>query len=405
MATTRRTANEEILEQTIAHAVQVERYKAGTVRRVVELLNATEEKLEEQLAVRVERIVAAGGFDAGPETTERLQELLEVVGGVRAEAYAAAAGFLREELSVFAAYEAQWQAAVLQETLIVELGVVAPSAEVLRAAVFERPFGGAVFEHWVDALQPADLERISRAVQVGVVEGQTTQQIVRNIVGTRGASYTDGVVEMSRRSAETLVRTSLNHTSTQAREEVYRANEDIIEEVRWVATLDGRTTMGCMALDGKTFPPREGPRPPRHPGCRSSTVPVINGVKLVGDRPAITDARTRRQREIDFRAEAKAKAGAAWSDMSEKERRGAIARVREKWARENIGQVPKGLSYEDWLRRQSASFQDEVLGPTRGQLFRNGGLSVERFTDASGKTLTLEALREAEAEAFKKAKL
>lgn len=276
MATTRRTANEEILERTIAHSVQVERYKAGTVRRVVELLNATEEKLEEQLAVRVERIVAAGGFDAGPETTARLQQLLEVVGGVRAEAYAAAAGFLREELSVFAAYEAQWQAVLLQETLIVELGVVAPSAEVLRAAVFERPFAGAVFEHWVDALAPADLERISRAVQVGVVEGQTTQQIVRSVVGTRGASYTDGVVEMSRRSAETLVRTSISHASTQAREEVYRANEDIIEEVRWVATLDGRTTLGCIALDGKTFPRAKarahpGTRGAAPPPCRSST--------------------------------------------------------------------------------------------------------------------------------------
>ncbi|WP_163998670.1 minor capsid protein [Pyxidicoccus caerfyrddinensis] len=399
------TANEELLERTLAHSVQVERYKAGVVHRVVELLNATEDSLAEQLTARLERILDAGGFDAGPVTTARLEDMLQVVGGLRAEAYAAAAGYLREELSVFAAYEAQWQTAVLRETLIVELSVAAPTAEVLHAAVFERPFAGAVFESWVESMPAADVERISRAVQVGMAEGQTTQQIVRRVVGTRAASYADGVAEVSRRSAETLVRTGLNHVATQAREEVCRANADIIEAVRWVSTLDGRTTPVCMARDGKTFPVREGPRPPAHPGCRSSTVPVIDGVKLVGDRPAVTDVRTRRQREVDFRAEAKAQAGDAWGRMSEKERRAAIARQRETWAQQHIGQAPKGLSYEDWLRRQSSGFQDEVLGPTRGRLFREGGLRLERFTDASGKTLTLEQLRKAESAAFTRAEL
>nr|WP_256433560.1 minor capsid protein [Myxococcus sp. CA040A] len=241
---------------------------------------------------------------------------------------------------------------------------------------------------------------------MGVVEGKTTQQMVREVVGSRAKSYTDGVLEISRRSAETLVRTAVNHVSTQAREEVLQANADIVKYVRIVATLDGRTTLGCMALDGKTFPVREGRRPPFHPGCRTTTSPVIDGVRLVGDRPTVTDTRTRRQREIDFRADAKAKAGEVrWKGMSEAERRAAIGRQREKWTRENIGGVPKGLSYEDWLRRQSTAFQDEVLGPTRGKLFREGGLALGRFTDASGKTLTLEQLHQVEAAAFKKAKL
>ncbi|NTX07068.1 minor capsid protein [Myxococcus sp. CA040A] len=406
MSGTTRTANEEVLERTVAHSVQVERYKAGLVRRVVAVLNESEDDLEAQLSERLERIAEAGGYDAGPAVTERLEEMLARVGGVRAEAYGTAMGLMTEELGAFALHEARWQAAVLQETLIVELSVAMPTAEVLHAAAFSRPFDGHVLQSWVESMAPADLDRMGGVVRMGVVEGKTTQQMVREVVGSRAKSYTDGVLEISRRSAETLVRTAVNHVSTQAREEVLQANADIVKYVRIVATLDGRTTLGCMALDGKTFPVREGRRPPFHPGCRTTTSPVIDGVRLVGDRPTVTDTRTRRQREIDFRADAKAKAGEVrWKGMSEAERRAAIGRQREKWTRENIGGVPKGLSYEDWLRRQSTAFQDEVLGPTRGKLFREGGLALGRFTDASGKTLTLEQLHQVEAAAFKKAKL
>ncbi|WP_426730222.1 minor capsid protein [Myxococcus faecalis] len=400
------TMNEELLERSIAHAVQVERYKAGLVRRVVEVLNESEEDLEAELTKRLARIEAAGGYDAGTAVTRRLEETLARVGAVRAEAYGTAMGLLTEELGLFATHEARWQVAVLQETLIAELSVATPTAEVLHAAAFSRPFEGHVLKDWADALAPADLDRMGRVVRQGVVEGKTTQQMVREVMGTRVQGYSDGVLETSRRNAESVVRTATNHVATQAREETYRANADIVQHVRMVATLDGRTTLVCMALDGKVFPVRDGRRPPFHRGCRTTTSPVIDGVKLIGDRPSVTDTRTRRQRDIDFRAEAKAKAGEErWKSMSTKERDAAISRQRQKWTRENVGQVPKGLSYEDWLRKQSRAFQDEVLGPTRAQLWREGGLPLGRFTDASGKTLTLEQLHAVEAAAFKRAKL
>ncbi|MCY1042721.1 minor capsid protein [Corallococcus sp. bb12-1] len=399
MSTSLPTVSEALLERSVMHAVQLERYKAGVARRVVGLLNDTEERLTEQLAARLQAIEDAGGYDAGRETTERIAGLLSEVRVLRAGAYAAAAGVLAEEAAAFATYEARWQAALLEEVLIVDISIAAPTAEVLEAAIFSRPFNGALFETWVEGMPPADLARIERAIQAGVVEGRTTQQIVRDIVSGEGA------LEGSRRGAEAVARTALNHVATQAREEVYRANEDLVREVRWVSTLDGRTTFLCASRDGRTFPVREGPRPPAHWRCRSTTIPVIDGVRLVGDRPTVRDTRDRRNREIDFRAEAKAKAGDAWKDMTEKERGAAVTRIREKWARENIGSVAKGVSYEDWLRRQPTSFQDEVLGPARGRLFRDGGLTVGSFVDASGRTLTLDELRKAEASAFKKAQL
>jgi hypothetical protein len=69
------------------------------------------------------------------------------------------------------------------------------------------------------------------------------------------------------------------------------------------------------------------------------------------------------------------------------------------------GQVPAETSYGAWLKRQSAARQDEVLGATRGALFRRGGLTIERFADNRGRWLSIPELMERDAEAFRAAGL
>ncbi len=56
------------------------------------------------------------------------------------------------------------------------------------------------------------------------------------------------------------------------------------------------------------------------------------------------------------------------------------------------GQVPEKMTYNEWLKGQSAEFQDDVLGKTKGQLFRDG-MSVDKFVDVkSGREFTLKEL-------------
>jgi hypothetical protein len=46
-----------------------------------------------------------------------------------------------------------------------------------------------------------------------------------------------------------------------------------------------------------------------------------------------------------------------------------------------------------WLRRQGPAMQDEVLGPTRARMWREGKLTRRGLLDAAtGKPLTLEEL-------------
>ena len=66
------------------------------------------------------------------------------------------------------------------------------------------------------------------------------------------------------------------------------------------------------------------------------------------------------------------------------------------------GQVPADTTYSQWLSRQSAARQDQVLGPERGRLYREGGMKMEDFYTDRGVWLTIEQLRERDAAAFER---
>jgi uncharacterized protein with gpF-like domain len=73
-----------------------------------------------------------------------------------------------------------------------------------------------------------------------------------------------------------LVRTSVNDVANAASQQVYKANPKVTQKYQYVATLDSRTSAICRTLDGKEFEYGNGPLPPQHYNCRSTTIPVID---------------------------------------------------------------------------------------------------------------------------------
>ena len=58
----------------------------------------------------------------------------------------------------------------------------------------------------------------------------------------------------------------------------------------------------------------------------------------------------------------------------------------------NGGPIPDA-NVSAWLRRQSTARQDEILGPTRAQMFRDGRLTARQLLESvTGRPLTLEEL-------------
>lgn len=64
--------------------------------------------------------------------------------------------------------------------------------------------------------------------------------------------------------------------------------------------------------------------------------------------------------------------------------------------------VRSDTSHEAWLRRQPRWFVESSLGNTRAKLFLDGKLSLSKFTDMTGRTITLNELEQEESTVFKR---
>ncbi|KAA0970301.1 phage head morphogenesis protein [Aureimonas fodinaquatilis] len=348
--------NDEILDRIIAHQIWTQRYSTATVRKVIALLNRADKRIVDRLATQM----------LSELSVERSNKLLDAIRTIVAGAYGVAIEGLTSELSSFGAYETGFQNNLLRQALPDTFETVRPSASQVVAATKARPFQGRLLREWGKDLQDSAFKRVRDTIRMGMVEGRTTDQIVRDIRGTKARNYEDGILQRNRREMESVVRTAVNHTANVAREETYKANADIIKGVRWVATLDSRTTTICASRDGKVYPVDNGPRPPAHFGCRSTTAPVTKSWREMGfdvdDLPAGTRA-----------------------SMN--------------------GQAPADLTYNEWLRKQSVETQEEVLGVTKARLFRRGNMPIDRFVDKTGAEYTLDDLRQRDAAAFVRAGL
>jgi hypothetical protein len=112
----------------------------------------------------------------------------------------------------------------------------------------------------------------------------------------------------------------------------------------WVAVRDKRTSVICRALDGRVWKYDDPAArvPPAHPNCRSTTRALLKGIDI---------------------------------PLAEQKK------------------PPTMSGYETWLRTQSASTQNEILGPTRAEWWRDGRMSLADAIDADTRVLTLPQLR------------
>ena len=346
------TSNEEIRDRAIAHQIYLMRYESGVVRKIIQLLSQSDKDI-------VDRLVGIESSTNTQEIDARLQGIRNIIRASWDEA----GRDLNAELSNLAEYEANHQEQVIKQSTPVELNMISPSAATLVAAIESKPFEGKILKEWIDKLSEDSYIRIRDAVRMGVVEGESYSQITKRITGTKALNYADGVAYLNYRQTQALVSTAVSHTTNEARQTFYGENDDIIKGVQWVSTLDSRTTPICQSRDGKVYPLDSGPRPPAHFRCRSATTPILKSWKELGIDMEEAPAGTRASMD---------------------------------------GQVAEAETYQTWLKKKPAAFQDEVLGPNRAKLFRDG-MPLDRFVDQSGHEYTLKQLKTKDAAAFKKA--
>lgn len=186
-------------------------------------------------------------------------------------------------------------------------------------------------------------QRIGDQLNVSVSLEESLTEMTQRVRGTSDNAFRDGLMAKARDDAARLLTTQLTNALGEARAAVAERNAEGLV-VMHVSIRDNHTSTICIARDGKRYTADDAHTPlghsipylsgvPYHPNCRSSIVPVL-------------------------------------------EDGGAVAQE----------------SMTAWLRRRGPAVQDELLGPTRARLFREGKLSLTQLLSATGKPLTLEEL-------------
>lgn len=383
--------NEQWLDAMIRHQIGLLRLSGSIRNRILKLLDETERDVKAEIERRLSRSMST-----------RSQELtIKAIRAIRNDAWKKSAEVWREEMLELVREEPQFLATAMQTVAPVKLIAALPAVDSLRALIAHHPFEGRVLRDWSRQVARADLRRIEQGIRIGIVQGETPQQIARRVVGTVQQRGKDGLTEISRRNATAITRTAVNSFSNAAKRLFYQANSDLFSEEIYVATLDSRTTPVCRSLDGKTFPIGKGPIPPLHWNCRSLRVASFDG-EAFGLRPAKPVTQQQLLREYSKRHSL----GRITSrDALPRGHKGAFYTFSRGRIRELTGQVDARVTYQEWLGRQSRDFQDDVLGPTRGRLFRRGGLTLDKFVNRQGDEITLAQLARRDAAAFRAAGL
>lgn len=148
-----------------------------------------------------------------------------------------------------------------------------------------------------------------------------------NLTGTAKNKYGDGYIAKMNRNFRALVNTARSHQEIQSKIVVYKKSGS--DGYVLTAVLDSRTSDICLGWNGTVilWSGDYFPFPPFHYNCRTTIVPYFIGKT----------------------------------------------------------EIPKGGFA--WLKSQSAKFQNDLIGPVRGDLLRNSGLTAEEYRKASRNNL------------------
>jgi len=252
-----------------------------------------------------------------------------------------------------AVYESGFQTDLLTAETVDDYTAEQPTQKSTKALVKNTPMmiganGGAVFiKDMVGNFSPTNTKKATDLLISGFYNGSTTSAIADSIIGTKKNQRKDGVMLQAKRSATSISKTGATHTSNMSKENVYKENggeDGAVQGYSIVAVLDSRTSQNCRGADGTKVYHDDTykPRPPFHLRCRTVIRPLLR------------------------------------SDLNSIKNEERLTKPAGEPEYESTN-----LQFYTWLKRQPAAFQNDILGPTQGGIFRNANLTPSEFRAAS----------------------
>lgn len=374
--------NEQLADETIGLAIDLKGLERGTKLRIRGLL----QKLEKDVVARMRTLELEDKTQ-----TQQYRRMETFIRQVRTAIAASYTGPLPKQLNTDLKQLAGVTQASAAQTMngVFKAEVATPVLTKKELAVLvdgTTITGGTLGEWWEGQSQKLG-NLFASQMRIGLAQGESIPELIKRVRGGATGNkipmeidgelelvpeYSGGIMEISRRDAETLVRTAAQEVGNKVMQQVYRDNQDVLRGERWLSTLDERTCPRCMALDGAIWDfngnptpesPWQGPKPPipLHPRCRCVLQPLTKSWSQL-----IEEASGKKVKVLE-------------SKLTEAERAsmdGPVSTVR----------------LDHWLARQDEGRQRRALGPARFELYQQGNLRLSQMISAEGETVTVDDL-------------
>lgn len=305
------------------------RTHASFVRRNEKRTMAIVSDTDAMIAALRERAATLGA----PEAQRRVDQTIDQLQEIQDAHVIASTKSIRKAARAEAAAMSEAVLEVAGSEFGVRFGALSPNQ---IKAIADQRFLGASLEEYAGNLSAVAQFRLGRELQASYALGEGFDQMVARL---------QTVGEGTQRELATLARTTIQAAANQAAVETYAANDDVLDGMTWVATLDSTTCERCGPLDAQDYyyRPTGGqlsassmPKAPLHPNCRCFLAPIVSGFPKA--------------------------------------------------------EVPK---WSDWITRQPPHVQDDALGPGRADLLRRGVVDPSEFITKTGALRPVETLRRA----------
>lgn len=343
---------QELIDEILAGQLDLLRFEAGVRSQILTMLERLRRELQAKLQVN----------DITEFNKARTNELIREATVVIDRYYAQMQGTMESALSGAAQTTVNHLSKMMTDpAAVIQLAVGLPTKNFMERLVSNTLIMGAPSAEWWTRQSTDTAFKFSNAVRQGLLAGESNEQIVKRVVGTK---VSPGIMQASRSNARALVHSSIQAVSAAARRETYLKNSDVVKGIEQHSTFDSHTTDICIAYNGQqwdidTMEPLPGSSlpynggVPRHWNCRSAELPVLKTFKELGINVVEPAIGTRASSE---------------------------------------GQIKADTSFAKWLSRRTEAQQDEQLGKGRAQLWRDGKLTLQQLLSLDGNPLSLEQL-------------
>lgn len=374
--------SDKVQDLSIVHAINLERIKADQVNGVLDILDDLGLSIQKQL----EKIDPTG---VGPTyRARRLARLLEGVKATTKQHFGKAQGANAKGLGKVSTVSAKVTQNIINGSLGVSLGATLPSAAVLSSLAGRTLVEGQIVKDYWKQQSAEHTSKFIRQMRIGVAGGENLQSLIQRVRGTKANNFTDGIMNSTKRKAETLVRSSVAAVNNEALINTYQANEDLFNGYQWMATLDSRTSDICKARSGLTWDKEFKPvghaigwtPPPAHFNCRSTVIGILKPWSDLANKPLPAVGAETLKEELEK------------SLLSRGLSQALISKAINKTQQSMDGYVAGNINFEDWLKSKSERFQKQILGEPKWELWKNGKIGFVDLVDQKSNPRSLAEL-------------